>query len=72
MAKETTTAEVKAAENKAPEEQKFPYDVLAANCLKLFDVTRSTFEGATIGMEGGEYTKSEMKRTIDAWMNKTV
>lgn len=57
---------------KAPEEPKFPYDVLKANCVKLFGVTSSTFIGATIGKEGNNYTIAQMKQIIDDWLNKPI
>lgn len=48
---------------------KFPLEKLRENCLKLFGVTQSTFDGATNGL-GGEYTVSEMKKIIVTWQNK--
>lgn len=75
MAKEIASTEAKtstAEPKKAPEEKKFPYAVLAANCVKLFGVTSSTFAGATIGKEEGTYTVSEMKGILDSWMKKPV
>lgn len=75
MAKENANTEAKTTATEVPKtsaEPKFPYAVLAANCVKLFGVTSSTFTGATIGKENGEYTKSEMKSIIDAWMKKPI
>jgi len=57
---------------KSSEERKFSYEVLKANCMKLFHVTSSTFIGATIGKEGEEYTIAEMKSLIDSWLKKEV
>lgn len=57
---------------KSFEERKFSYEVLKANCMKLFHVTSSTFIGATIGKEGEEYTIAEMKSLIDSWLKKEV
>lgn len=57
---------------KSSEERKFPYEVLKANCMKLFHVTSSTFIGATIGREGEEYTIAEMQSLIDSWLKKEV
>lgn len=50
---------------------KFPLEKLRENCLKLFDVTQSTFDGAAHGLNG-EYTVSDMKKIIAAWQNKEV
>lgn len=56
----------------ALEEPKFPYDVLKANCVKLFGVTSSTFIGATIGKEDNNFTVAQMKQIIDDWLNKPI
>jgi len=53
-------------------ERKFPYEVLKANCMKLFRVTSSTFIGATIGMESGAYTIAEMQSIVKGWLKKEV
>ena len=63
------TAEVPA---KTSAERKFPYEVLKANCIKLFRVTSSTFIGATIGKENGSYSIAEMQNIIDEWLKKEV
>ena len=57
---------------KTSDERKFPYEVLKANCMRLFHVTSSTFIGATIGKENGSYSISEMQRLIDEWLKKEV
>ncbi len=57
---------------KTSDERKFPYEVLKANCVKLFRVTSSTFIGATIGMESGAYTIAEMQSIVKAWLKKEV
>lgn len=57
---------------KTSEERKFPYEVLKANCVKLFHVTSSTFIGATIGKEGGSYAIAEMQSFINSWLKKEV
>lgn len=62
---------VKSSEEKN-EERKFPYEVLKANCMKLFHVTSSTFAGATAGKESGTYSISEMGSILDSWMKKKV
>lgn len=62
---------VKSSE-KRNEERKFPYEVLKANCMKLFHVTSSTFAGATTGKESGTYSIPEMKSILDSWLKKKV
>lgn len=57
---------------KTSDERKFPYEVLKANCMRLFHVTSSTFIGATIGKENGSYSISEMQHLIDEWLKKEV
>ena len=57
---------------KSSKERKFPYEVLKANCMKLFRVTSSTFIGATIGMESGAYTIAEMQSIVKGWLKKEV
>lgn len=65
MAKNETAAETKQA---AP---KFTVEKLRENCLTLFGVTTSTFDGATNGLDGA-YTVDEMKDKIAKWQNKEV
>lgn len=48
---------------------KFPLEKLRENCLKLFGVTQSTFDGAAHGLKG-EYAVSEIKKIIAAWQSK--
>lgn len=73
MAKRRNVAD-QAAEQPARSsaERKFPYEVLKANCMKLFRVTSSTFIGATIGMESGAYTIAEMQSIVKGWLKKEV
>lgn len=49
--------------------QKFPVERLAKACQTLFNVSASTFAGATAGMTG-EYTVEEMRKHIDEWLGK--
>ena len=51
------------AVNTAP---KHSLGVLRKNCLALFGVTVSTFDGATHGLDG-EYTVEEIKEKINKW-----
>jgi len=39
---------------------------LRQDCLKLFGVTTSTYDGATFGL-GGEFTVGEMRERIEEW-----
>lgn len=52
--------------------RKLPYEVLKANCMKLFHVTSSTFIGATAGKEKGAYSVPEMKAMVDSWLKKSI
>lgn len=69
MAKSNTKP---AAEGK-PEaaEAKFSIEKLRENCLTLFGVTSSTFDGATYGLNG-DFTVDELKNIIAKWQNKEV
>lgn len=49
--------------------QKFPVERLAKACRTLFNVSASTFAGATAGMTG-EYTVNEMQQHINDWLGK--
>ena len=50
---------------------KFPIEKLRSNCVALFGVTSSTFDGATLGLNG-EYSVEEMKKTIEKWQKTTI
>jgi len=52
-------------------EKKYKLDDLRKNCLALFNVTVSTFDGAVTGLTG-EYTISEIKNVIEKWKAKEV
>ena len=58
-------------EKEVSTEPKYSIEKLRSNCLKLFGVTTSTFDGATHGLNG-EYTVKEMKNVIDKWRNTTL
>ena len=51
--------------------KKFPVEKLQANCQQLFNVSTSTFAGATYGMTGS-YTVEEMKAHLETWKKKGV
>jgi len=50
---------------------KFKIERLRRDCLRLFGVTFSTFDGATFGLTD-MYTVEEMHGIIDNWQNKQV
>jgi len=49
--------------------KKFAIAQLRQNCLALFKVSQSAFDGATYGLKG-EYTVEEMRARIKAWGEK--
>lgn len=72
MANKTKATAPAAAETKAaPVERKVPIEKLRRSCLKLFGVTPSTFDGATVGLTG-KFTVEEMQAHIDKWLNTPV
>ena len=50
---------------------KFPLETLRKDCMKLYNVTSSTFDGAFYG-KTGEYTIKEAGEVIDAWKKGVV
>lgn len=62
-----------AAETAAPENKpaKFPLERLRQDCLKIFNVTTSTFDGATSG-KTEEYTVDEVKEFIKGWQKTPI
>ena len=50
---------------------KFSISKLRENCVKLFGVSTSTFDGATYKLKG-EYTIEETKKYIEEWKKKEV
>ena len=54
-----------------PAEPKYSVEALRKNCLKIFGVTVSTFDGATFGLKG-DFTKEKMKAILDEWLKKEV
>lgn len=52
-------------------ENKYGLDNLRKNCLTLFNVSTSVFDGAVTGLTG-EYTISEAKNIIEKWKTKEV
>lgn len=65
-------AEKKSTEN-VSQEAKFKLSKLRDNARALFNVSASTFDGATCSLDANkEYTKAEIKNIIDDWLNKPV
>lgn len=60
-----------AAAEPVAQERKIPIEKLRRSCLKLFGVTPSTFDGATVGL-AGKFTVKEMQAHIDAWLKTPV
>ncbi|MDO4301643.1 MAG: hypothetical protein Q4D26_09675 [Clostridia bacterium] len=53
------------------QETKFKLSKLRENARALFDVSTSTFDGATCSLgDDKEYTKTEVKNIIDKWLKK--
>ena len=51
----------------------FPLAVLRRECRKLFDVSNSTFDGATCKLDPvKEYSIEDVKNTIKKWMERRV
>lgn len=73
MAKESKTVgtaeTAPAAESSVKAEKKFAVAKLRANCVKLYGVTRSTFDGAMYGHNEDSYTIDEVKKIINVWLN---
>lgn len=53
------------------EESKFSLEVLRANCVKLFKVSSSTFDGATKGLVGA-FTIEEIRIKIKGWLEQPI
>lgn len=68
MAKKTKAA---APVEEPTAERKIPIEKLRRSCVKLFGVTPSTFDGATVGLEG-KFTVTEMQAHIDKWLNTPI
>lgn len=54
-----------------PNKALFPIERLKKDCLQLFGVTTSTFDGATHTLKG-EYTVEEIRAKIMKWKNTQV
>lgn len=58
-------------QNKMSEEHRFSLDQLRENSVKLFGVTKSTFDGATVGLKGN-FTIGDINKKITAWKNRPI
>jgi len=51
----------------------FPLSALKRECRKLFDVSASTFDGSTHGMDPDkEYAVEDIKKAIKEWQERRV
>ena len=71
MATKKTKSSQPVVETAEKKERKVPLDNLRRSCVKLFGVSFSTFDGATVGLSG-KYTVDEMRDIIDKWLRKEV
>ncbi len=61
----------KAKTETSNEESKFSLEVLRINCVKLFKVSSSTFDGATKDLNG-DFTVNEIKEKIKGWLEQPI
>lgn len=61
----------KQPEIKKANAKRYEIEKLYQNCVELFDVSGSTFIGATYGLKG-QYSVEEMKQIIENWKKKGV
>ena len=60
-------------QNPLPEKSVFPLERLRRDCVKLFGVTTSTFDGAAFGLNSnGKFTVEEIKVKIGDWQKKKL
>lgn len=53
--------------------KRIPVDRLRRSCVKLFGISPSTFDGATVGIDpNGKYSVEEMQNIIDNWLKREV
>ncbi len=50
---------------------KYTLEKLRENCMELFCVSKSTFDGAAYGLDGC-YTVNDMRKIINNWYSKEV
>lgn len=65
-------ADKKTTEN-VLQEPKFKLSKFRDNARALFNISSSTFDGATSELDTEkEYSKSEVKKVIDTWLKKPI
>ncbi len=70
---EQPVAENATAENKPKTGKTYALARLRSDCMTLFGVTTSLFDGATSSLDSGkEYTVAEVKNHIKEWKDKGV
>lgn len=52
------------------EEAVYKVEKLRTNCMKLFGVTTSTFDGAFYGNKATELTVAQAKAVLDKWLGR--
>ena len=78
MAKQENVSAVASAAEKTSnsasvkKEQRFPVSTLRDKCVKLFDCTTSTFDGAFFSCADKEYSIEEAKGIIKKWLGKEI
>lgn len=71
MAKTSENVEVKQqAATPTKKEPTYTLEKLKASCRKLFNVSSTTFTGATHNLPQKEYTVAEIKSVIEKWQKK--
>ena len=55
------------------QETKYKLSKLRENSKELYGVSKSTFDGATVGLDAEkEYSKAEVKSAIEIWLKKPI
>lgn len=62
--------EEKIPEKKIISEKKFKVEKLRENCMQLFHITTSTFDGAFYNVHATELSIREARKIIDRWLGK--
>lgn len=61
---------VETAESEKKQETKFKIEKLRQNCMQLFRVSTSTFDGAMYGTKATEMTINEADAVINKWLGR--
>lgn len=62
--------EEKIPEKKIISEKKFKVEKLRENCMQLFRITTSTFDGVFYNVHATELSIREARKIIDRWLGK--